>query len=76
METYFALQEAKERVRLVTGDEIMERYQIPPSPLVGKALRFVEDAFLEGRIKTKDEAWALLDEAMKEWLKLVQGAER
>jgi hypothetical protein len=54
----------------------MERYQIPPSPLVGKALRFIEDAFLEGRIKTKDEAWALLDEAMKEWLKLVQGAER
>jgi hypothetical protein len=44
--------------------------------LVGKALRFVEDAFLEGRIKTKDEAWALLDEAMKGWLKLVQGAER
>jgi len=76
METYFALQEAKERVRLITGDEIMERYQIQPSPLVGKALRLVEDAFLEGRIKTKDEAWSLLDEAMKEWLKLVRGAER
>jgi len=75
METYFALQEAKERVRLITGDEIMERYQIPSSPLVGKALRLVEDAFLEGRIKTKDEAWSLLDEAMKEWLKLVRGAE-
>ena len=71
METYFALQEAKERVRLINGDEIMERYQIPPSPLVGKAIRFVEDAFLEGRIKTKEEAWSILDEAMREWLKSV-----
>jgi putative nucleotidyltransferase with HDIG domain len=75
METYFALQEAKESVRLISGDEIMERYKIPPSPLVGKALRLVEDAFLEGRIKTKDEAWSLLDKAMKEWLKLVRNAE-
>jgi len=68
METYFAIQEARERVRLITGDEIMQRYQIPPSPLVGRALRLIEEAVLEGRVSNKDEAWSLLDEAMKEWL--------
>ncbi len=68
METYFAIKEAKERIRLITGDEIMERYQIKPSPLVGKALRLIEDAVLDGRVTTKEEAWALLDAAMQEWL--------
>ena len=68
METYFAIQEARERVRLITGDEIMQRYQIPPSPLVGRALRLIEEAVLDGRVSNKDEAWSLLDEAMKEWL--------
>lgn len=68
MQTYFTIQEAKERVRLVTGDEIMERYNLEPSPLVGKALRLVEEAVLEGKVKTKDEAWALLDAAIAEWL--------
>lgn len=68
METYFALKEAKERIRLITGDEIMERYKIPPSPLVGRALRLIEEAFLDGRVTTKEEAWALLDATMQEWL--------
>lgn len=68
METYFAIQEAKKYVKLITGDEVMERYQVSPSPLVGKALKLVENAVLEGQIKTKEEAWALLDEAMSRWL--------
>ncbi len=68
METYFAIKEMKERIRLITGDEIMERYKIKPSPLVGRALRLIEDAVLDGRVSTKDEAWALLDATMQEWL--------
>ncbi len=68
LETYFALQEAREKVRIITGDEVMARYGIPPSPLVGRALRFVEEAALEGRIQTPEEAWALLDAQMAQWL--------
>jgi len=68
METYLALKETKERIRLVTGNEIMERYKIQPSPLVGKALKLIEDAVLDGRVTTKEEAWTLLDAAMQELL--------
>ncbi|MCS7193103.1 MAG: hypothetical protein NZ937_09005, partial [Armatimonadetes bacterium] len=50
------------------GDEIMERYQIRPSPLVGKALRLIEEAVLDGRVNSKEEAWSILDAAMREWL--------
>jgi putative nucleotidyltransferase with HDIG domain len=68
LETHFALQEMRQRPRLVTGHEVMERYGIGPSPLVGRALRLVEEAILDGRVQTKDEAWRLLDEAMAQWL--------
>jgi putative nucleotidyltransferase with HDIG domain len=68
LETHFALQEMRQRPRLVTGHEIMERYGIGPSPLVGRALRLVEEAILDGRVQTKDEAWRLLDEVMAQWL--------
>ncbi|MCX7642662.1 MAG: HD domain-containing protein [Armatimonadetes bacterium] len=68
METYFAIKEARERIRLITGDEIMERYRIRPSPLVGRALRLIEEAVLDGRVATKEEAWSLLDDAMQQWL--------
>lgn len=68
LETHFELKELEKRPRLITGDEVMARYQLPPSPLVGKALRLVEDAVMDGRIQTKDDAWALLDAAMAEWL--------
>ncbi len=70
LETYFALQEARQRIRLITGDEVMARYHIPPSPLVGKALRLVEEAVLEGRVQTKEQAWALLDEVIPKWQQL------
>jgi hypothetical protein len=68
LETHFALQEMRQRPRLMTGHEIMERYGIGPSPLVGQALRLVEEAVLDGRVQTKDEAWRLLDEVMAQWL--------
>ncbi len=66
LETHFALKDWQQRPRLITGDEVMERYRLPPSPHVGKALRLVEEAVLDGRVQTKDEAWAFLDKAMAE----------
>lgn len=64
LETHFALREMRQRPRLVTGHEIMERYGIGPSPLVGQALRLVEEAILDGRVRTKEDAWQLLDETL------------
>lgn len=68
LETHFVLKELRERPKLLTGHEIMERYNLPSSPLIGKALKFVEEAFLDGQVQTKEEAWALLDPKIAEWL--------
>lgn len=41
---------------LLTGKEIMETLNIPPSPLVGKLLTDVQIAYIEGKINNKNEA--------------------
>ena len=46
----------------VGGDEIMERYGIPPSPLIAEYKEVVKDAIFEGKIPNDhDAAIALLD---------------
>lgn len=44
------------RVPLLTGHEVMKILRLKSGPLVGKAMRLVEDAKLAGRISTKAEA--------------------
>ncbi|MCS7223246.1 MAG: HD domain-containing protein [Armatimonadetes bacterium] len=67
LEELAVLKELALRPRLITGYEVMERYGIRPGPLVGRALRLVEEAFLEGRIRDREEAFALLDQAMRQF---------
>lgn len=50
----FGIEEIKPP-RLVTGHDIME-LGVPEGPEVGRILRAVEDAQLEGQLKTKEEA--------------------
>lgn len=45
---------------LATGHDVLAR-GVPPGPRVGQILEAVEDARLEGRIRTRDEAIALVD---------------
>jgi tRNA nucleotidyltransferase/poly(A) polymerase len=47
--------------RLITGDDLIAA-GYAPGPEFGRILNALEDAQLEGRIKTKDEALALLSE--------------
>lgn len=42
--------------KMVTGDEVMQLLKIEPGPLVGKVLKALEEAQLEGKIKTKKQA--------------------
>ena len=46
--------------KLISGEDVLSR-GVPPGPRVGAILEEVEDARLEGRVRTRDEALALLD---------------
>ena len=42
--------------RLINGDDLLRKFKLPPSPLIGKVLRQIEESQAIGRIKTKVEA--------------------
>ncbi len=46
--------------RLLTGEEVQELLGVPPGPEIGKALAAVRQAQVEGRVRTKEEAIALV----------------
>ena len=47
---------------LLSGGEIMELLNIPPSPQVGEIIAKLREAQLEGKIRTKREAISLLSQ--------------
>ncbi len=49
----------------IDGKEIMEYLKLPPGPVVGKALKMLLDAKLDDKIKTKEDAYKMLDEWVK-----------
>jgi len=53
---YFVKQKEKPAMRLVDGNDVMRRFKLEPSPLVGKVLRELEELQAIGKIKTKEEA--------------------
>jgi poly(A) polymerase/tRNA nucleotidyltransferase (CCA-adding enzyme) len=44
---------------LVTGKDLMDALGIPPGPEVGRLLRLLEEARVEGEVKNRDEALRL-----------------
>jgi len=46
--------------RLLTGEDVQELLAIPPGPEVGKALAALEDAQVEGTVRSRDEAVELV----------------
>ncbi|MFH1888733.1 MAG: HD domain-containing protein [Candidatus Omnitrophota bacterium] len=53
---YFKKQKDKKPARLINGDDIIKKFKLEPSPLIGKILREVEELQAIGKIKTKQEA--------------------
>jgi tRNA nucleotidyltransferase/poly(A) polymerase len=51
--------------RLLTGGEIQDLLEIPPGPQVGQAVAALREAQVEGRVRTREEAVALLKELGK-----------
>jgi len=49
----------KKLIRLLNGDDIMRKFKLPPSPLIGKVLGELEEAQAIGKVKNKEEALKL-----------------
>jgi poly(A) polymerase len=57
IEDYFASKQKKEIIPLIRGDEIMKKFHIPESVLVGKVLKKIREEQAIGNISTKAEAY-------------------
>ncbi|MFA4015430.1 MAG: hypothetical protein RUDDFDWM_000513 [Candidatus Fervidibacterota bacterium] len=64
MQTYNQIKMLNAQPKLLSGNDVMERYGLPQGPIIGKALQIVTEAQLKGEVKTKEEAFALLDKVI------------
>ncbi len=53
---YFRRKKEKKLPRLISGDDLLKKFKLAPSPLIGKILREIEELQAIGKIKTKKEA--------------------
>ena len=53
---FFKKQKERKVLPLVNGNDLMREFKLPPSPLIGKILRGLEELQAIGKIKTKEEA--------------------
>ena len=61
---YFRRAQAPHNPPLLDGHQVMARYHLQPGRLVGRALALLRRAQEEGRLHTREEAEAFLDEQM------------
>jgi len=59
---YFRRKKEKKFPRLIGGDDLLKKFKLEPSPLIGKILREIEELQAIGKIRNKKEA---LDAARK-----------
>jgi len=50
---------------LLNGHDLMRKFKLPPSPLIGKLLGELEEAQAIGKIKSKEEAFKLAEKIFK-----------
>jgi len=51
--------------RFLNGNQLMDKFKLPASPLIGKLLRELEEAQAIGKIKSKKDAWQLAAKLIK-----------
>ncbi len=56
LKEYFRRKKEKKMPRLINGHDLMKRFKLEPSPLIGKILSEIEELQAIGKIKTKPEA--------------------
>jgi CRISPR/Cas system-associated endonuclease Cas3-HD len=47
---------AQQAPKLISGDDLIREFNLQPGPLIGKILTKIEEARIEGNVKSKDEA--------------------
>ncbi len=55
------IEEKREKTPFITGKELMRYMLFPSGPLMGKALRRINQAYLSGEIGTKEEAFKIAE---------------
>ena len=63
---YFKQKKQKKLPRLINGNDLIDKFKLEPSPLVGKILREIEELQAVGRIKNKKEALKEAQELIKQ----------
>lgn len=53
---YFRKKKEKKLPRFISGDDLINKFKLEPSPLIGKILREIEELQAIGKIKNKKEA--------------------
>jgi poly(A) polymerase len=66
---YFRKKKERFPVRLVNGNQLMRSLKIPPSPVIGKILRELEELQVIGKVKTKKQALEAARRMMERELK-------
>lgn len=64
MAVYFEKASQPNRPPLLNGSDLQAAFALPPSPLIGKLLRRIEEARLSGVIDTRDQALQLVADYM------------
>lgn len=62
---YFQRRREVKPARLINGHEIMRRFKLEPSPLIGKILSETEEAQAVNKVRTKQEALSLAEMIIK-----------
>jgi poly(A) polymerase len=56
---YFKKKKEKKIARLINGHDLMRKFGLGPSPLIGKILSEIEELQAIGKLKTKEEAYKI-----------------
>ncbi len=63
---YFKRKKTKKPPRLINGDDLIKKFKLEPSPLIGKILREIEELQAIGKVKNKKEALRSAKKFIKE----------
>lgn len=63
---YFRKKKEKKFARFLNGDDLIKKFKLAPSPLIGKILREIEELQAIGKLRTKQEAFKTVEKLLRE----------